>query len=153
MGPRWGRRSVAGWRGGPRPELEDQEGQVEPATRPQAHRGSKKNRKRKALKKGKAKLQCAKVKDIKNCHCSAPLKHRRVGATKPSDYALPECWMYPLKTKKQVYAARRYFSRYQHTYPRWAQQKMNRRITAAEKRKGIGRARPAAPRRQRRKAA
>jgi hypothetical protein len=84
------------------------------------------------------------VQNIQNCHCKAPKKYRQSGATKRSHYALPECWMYPLKgrsvkqTKKRVTAARVYFNRIGKQYPKWAQQKIDKRITAAEKRYGIG---------------
>lgn len=113
----------------------------------------KASRKRKALQPGRAKRRHAARQDVKQCRYGPPAKHRRSGATQRSDYALPECWMYPIHDRKHVLAARRYFTRFKRTYPRDVQQAIERRIAARERLMGIAQRREKRAKRVMRKAA
>jgi hypothetical protein len=99
----------------------------------------------------RSKLKCAKDKRVANCHCKAPLKYAREGAGKPSDYAYPKCFMFPLwftdvdKSQKHVRNAAARFAQNMHRYPPDVQRVMYKRIMAAKKAFGIGEFRGVAP--------
>jgi hypothetical protein len=72
-----------------------------------------------------------------------------MGATQRSDYALPECFLYPIRfrrggkvrpkvTAKHVRLASQRFSMHKGKYPKPQRDKIARAITAAKKRYGIG---------------
>lgn len=58
--------------------------------------------------------------------------------TDKSLYALPECWMYPLDSKKHVRAAASRFGKYKRRYSPEARAKIAAAIDRAERRYGIG---------------
>jgi len=91
----------------------------------------------------RATLDCAAQQKIKNCHCSPPAKWRRKGATKKSDYAIPECFMYPLKfngrySRSNVASAARYIGVYGRTYPRAVTERAVAAIARAADAVGMG---------------
>jgi hypothetical protein len=110
-------------------------------------------------KRERSKLRCAKDKRIGNCHCKAPLKYAREGASKPTDYAYPKCFMYPLwftnatKSRKHIRNAAARFAQNMDRYPPDVQRVMYKRIMAAKKAYGIGEFRGLKPPKARRRAA
>lgn len=81
---------------------------------------------------------------ISNAHKSPPARHAAGGATKPSDYADPSNYKYPLvdknptATKKKVNAALKYFSREaDKTYTKPQQKSVAKRILQAALKNGI----------------
>ncbi len=88
---------------------------------------------------------------VQTCHCSPPAKYRRMGATRRSDYAFPECWMYPIRfrgpsgkvnvraTVKHIRAAASRFGKFARGYPSSTGARIYRRIQSAKRHYGIGR--------------
>lgn len=74
----------------------------------------------------------------KACRLSPPKKYRKIGATKRSDYALPDCFMYPITDPTHVRAAASRFGKYKDRYSKATQRKIQKRIDAAERKFGIG---------------
>ncbi len=87
------------------------------------------------------KAKVAFVKGKRWTRLSAPKRYRKTGATKRSDYAFPEHFRYPLKTKRQVLGATRYFAKYRNRYVHSIGKKSvleaERRIGLAQRRFGI----------------
>lgn len=71
-------------------------------------------------------------------HGTPPAKYRRTGATKPSDYAYPEGFMYPIHDAKHVRSAASRFAQYKSKLPPTVREKVAKRINQAKKRFGIG---------------
>lgn len=71
-------------------------------------------------------------------HATPPKRHRRKGATKPSDYADPEHFKYPVKTYKQTRAALGYFARFKDDYPAKIRRVIRKNLIKAKRRFGIG---------------
>ncbi len=92
----------------------------------------------------RSKLKCAGDKRIGNCHCKAPLKYAREGASRPSDYAYPKCFQFPLyfnsadKSRRHIRNAAARFAQNMHRYPPDVQRVMYRNIMKAKKAYGIG---------------
>jgi hypothetical protein len=107
----------------------------------------------------RSKLKCAGDKRLGNCHCKAPLKFAREGASRPSDYAYPKCFMYPLyftsdeKSRTHIRNAAARFAQNLDRYPPDVQRVIDKRIMAAKKTYGIGEFRGVAPPKRRRKRA
>ena len=98
-----------------------------------------KRRKRRAACKcagpcGCAKPNMAASQRPKTCRKSRPKGYPRNKGL----YALPECWMYPLDSKKHVRAAASRFGKYKRRYSPAARAKIAAAIEAAERRFGIG---------------
>jgi hypothetical protein len=81
-------------------------------------------------------------------HGTPPKKYREMGATKPSDYAWPEGFMYPIHDAKHVRAAASRFGKYKASYPLKMRQTIAKRLNAAKKKFGVG-GKPATPNRSR----
>ena len=71
-------------------------------------------------------------------HGTPPAKYRRTGATKPSDYAYPEGFMYPIHDAKHVRSAASRFAQHKGKLPPAVRKKVAKRINKAKKRFGIG---------------
>jgi hypothetical protein len=97
--------------------------------------------------------RCSSLKTrIKTCRCSPPKKYRQKGATARSDYAFPECWMYPIRfragrkvrvrlTKKHIRVAAGRFGKHSRRYPIAVRRRIAKNIQKAKARYGIGAAR------------
>lgn len=112
------------------------------------------NRSRKRRPKYRAnrsRRACAPMKaKVRTCHCTPPKKYRRKGATARSDYAFPECYMYPIRfrkkgkvqhqlTAKHIRAAASRIGKFGRRYPPAVRKRIKGRIQAAERQYGIGR--------------
>jgi LPXTG-motif cell wall-anchored protein len=86
---------------------------------------------------------------VPTCRCTAPKKYRRLGATARSDYAFPECYMYPIRfragrkvkarlTAKHVRNAATRFGRFHKRYPKPVARRIAARIRKAATKYGIG---------------
>jgi len=90
-------------------------------------------------------LDCALV-PIPGCKCTPPAKHRRIVARRykrrirKSDFALPDCFMYPVYDAQHTRAAAARFSRFGRRYPPSIQREIGRNIDRARRRFGIGEA-------------
>lgn len=83
-------------------------------------------------------------------HRSAPKRYRKAGAVRPSDYAWPQGYKYPLvfrtpdgqvkpgPTRRHIAAAARYFSRSKRLYPASVRRVIARNINIAKSRYGVG---------------
>ena len=100
-------------------------------------RGSYKPNPGRRRKRRRAKA-CAALKSVGTCRCGPPKKYRRLGATRRSQYALPECFMYPIMDARHVRTAASRFGKYRRRYPKHVQQTIARRIDTAKRRFGIG---------------
>lgn len=93
--------------------------------------------------------RCARVPSVSTCRCSPPAKYARLGATRASDYAFPECFMYPIRmtsrvqTVKHIRAAAQRFAMHGHRYPAAVRREIARNIERAKRQYGIGEYRPA----------
>lgn len=122
---------------------------------------SRKTRKQLADKKpgerieiGRKRYEVGKIVDVKGGrrfgHKIPPKKYRQKGARRPSDYAWPEGYKYPLVfrdasgkvkpelTRKHVRAAASYYGRYKDSYPPKVRRTIHRNINRARKRFGVG---------------
>jgi len=84
-------------------------------------------------------------------------KYMRLGATKRSDYAYPECWAYPVNSRSGKWAsilpwrAAKWFKVHKHRYSRAVQEKIGSRIDdALDRVQSRGTSRPRKARRSRR---
>lgn len=68
----------------------------------------------------------------------APARYRRLGFTKPSQYAWPTGFMYPVGNAKYTRAAASKFAKWRHRYPPKMQHTIATRIDAAKRRFRIG---------------
>jgi len=70
-------------------------------------------------------------------HASPPKKYARLGATKPSQYAYPERYMYPIHDRTHVAAAKGYFTQHKGDYPASIRRQIAGNINQAARRYGL----------------
>jgi len=83
-------------------------------------------------------------------HLKPPKRYYKMGAKRPSDYADPEHYKYPLvfrtnpgkvnikRTKAHIRAAQSYFAKHKRKYPMATRRKIARNINKAKKQYGVG---------------
>jgi hypothetical protein len=102
----------------------------------------------------RAKAKTGKIKTLKSGkrygHLKPPKRYYKMGAKRPSDYADPEHYKYPLvfrgpsgkvntkKTQAHIRAAQSYFAKHKRKYPMTTRQKIARNINKAKRQHGVG---------------
>lgn len=81
---------------------------------------------------------CQVAPSVPSCRCEPPKKYRKTGATRRSDYAFPECFMYPIHKPQYVRTAASRFGKFSDNIPTLFRGKVKKRIRQAEKKFGIG---------------
>lgn len=122
-------------------------------TRPKKAKPNKRGSKRKARSKAKANFRASKAGEGtiitigrgKNArrwgHKTPPKKHRKKGATKPSQYAWSKGYKYPIYDAKHVRSALSYYPRFKTRYPDYVRQEIAKNLNAAREKYGISGAR------------
>jgi hypothetical protein len=70
-------------------------------------------------------------------HASPPKRYRKLGATRPSDYAYPARFMYPIHDRQRVVAAKGYFAKHKRSYPKPIRDQIAGNINKAARRFGL----------------
>jgi hypothetical protein len=102
----------------------------------------------------RARAKTGKIKTLKSGkrygHLKPPKRYYKMGAKRPSDYADPEHYKYPLvfrgpsgkvntkRTKAHIRAAQSYFAKHKRKYPMGTRRKIASRINKAKKQYGVG---------------
>jgi len=92
------------------------------------------NKRRSRSRKASPKSGSCRKKGVKGCRCKPPKGYPR----KRSAYALPECFMYPVNTKKRTRTAAARFGKHARRYPKRVKATIRQRIDRAKKRFHIG---------------
>lgn len=107
-------------------------GAMAATSKPKGYTANKARRRR--SRKASPKSGSCRKKGVKGCRCKPPKGYPK----KRSQYGLPECFMYPVNTKKRTRTAAARFGKHARRYPKRTRATIRRRIDAAKRRFHIG---------------
>lgn len=89
---------------------------------------------RRRRKSGSPKSGSCRKKGVKGCRCKPPKGYPK----RRSQYGIPECYMYPLDTKRRTKSAAQRYGKHKRRYPKRVRADLGRRLDAAKKRFHVG---------------